>query len=156
MWLCEGKLKGKTAHFRSPSASQKRACLSSLMLEELCKTIQHCCATLQPSRNKRNVGSCWLKSLTSFKLRATNSQQHAATCNRVCILTQHVTPNNVGTMLANHVASVNLHGALGLTGHFVVDVKIGRASCTSNIMRMLRTEIPIQFPPMDSNLAPDF
>ena len=27
MWLCEGKLKVKTAHFRLPSASQKRACL---------------------------------------------------------------------------------------------------------------------------------
>ena len=31
MWLCEGKLKLKTAHFRLPSASQKRACLSSLL-----------------------------------------------------------------------------------------------------------------------------
>ena len=30
MWLCEGKLKVKIAHFRLPSASQKRACLSSL------------------------------------------------------------------------------------------------------------------------------
>ena len=31
MWLCEGKLKVKTAHFQLPSASQKRACLSSLL-----------------------------------------------------------------------------------------------------------------------------
>ena len=31
MWLCEDKLKGKTADFRWPSASQKRACLSSLL-----------------------------------------------------------------------------------------------------------------------------
>ena len=31
MRSCEDKLKGKTAHFRLPSASQKRACLSSLM-----------------------------------------------------------------------------------------------------------------------------
>ena len=30
MWLCEDKLKRKTVHFRLPSASQKRACLSSL------------------------------------------------------------------------------------------------------------------------------
>ena len=30
MWLCAGKLKVKTAHFRLTSASQKRACLSSL------------------------------------------------------------------------------------------------------------------------------
>ena len=41
-----------------------------------------------PSRNKRNVGSCWLKSLTGFKLCAT-------TCNRVCKRTQHVTSNIV-------------------------------------------------------------
>ena len=31
MRSCEDKLKGKTARFRLPSASQKRACLSSLM-----------------------------------------------------------------------------------------------------------------------------
>ena len=35
MWLCENRSKGKTAHFRLPSASQKRACLSSLMMEAL-------------------------------------------------------------------------------------------------------------------------
>ena len=34
MWLCEDKLKGKTAHFRLPSASQKRACLSSLLANQ--------------------------------------------------------------------------------------------------------------------------
>ena len=34
MWLCEDKLKGKTAHFRLPSASQKRACLSSLSKDD--------------------------------------------------------------------------------------------------------------------------
>ena len=32
MWLCEGKLKVKISYFRLPSASQKCACLSSLML----------------------------------------------------------------------------------------------------------------------------
>ena len=32
MGSCEDKLKGKTAHFRLPSASQKRACLSSLII----------------------------------------------------------------------------------------------------------------------------
>ena len=31
MWLCEDKLKGKTGHFRLPSPSQKRTCLSSLL-----------------------------------------------------------------------------------------------------------------------------
>ena len=57
------------------------------MLEELCKRIQHCCATLRRSRNERNVGSCWFKGLTGFKLCATtpnNMQQGvqtAMTCN---------------------------------------------------------------------------
>ena len=53
------------------------------MLEELCKRIQHCCASLRRSRNKRNVGSCRLKSLTGFKPCATtrsNIQQHATGC----------------------------------------------------------------------------
>ena len=35
MWLCEDKLKGKIAHFRLPSASQKCARLSSLITPEL-------------------------------------------------------------------------------------------------------------------------
>ena len=54
--------------------------------------IQHCCATLWRSRNQRNVGSRWLKSLTAFKLCLTeqltttrnNMQQGVqtdATCN---------------------------------------------------------------------------
>ena len=57
------------------------------VLEELCKRIQHCFATLRRSQNKRNVGSCWLKSLTSFKLCATTSNnmqqgvQTDASCN---------------------------------------------------------------------------
>ena len=33
MWLCEDKLKGETADVRLPSASQKCACLSSLLDE---------------------------------------------------------------------------------------------------------------------------
>ena len=51
------------------------------MLKELCKHIQHRCNRLQRSRNKRNVGSCWVKSLTSFKLCATtpNNMQQQAT-----------------------------------------------------------------------------
>ena len=60
-----------------------RASLAPTVLEEPCKRIQHCCATLRRSRNKRNVESCWLKSLTGFKLCATtrnNIQQHATGC----------------------------------------------------------------------------
>ena len=54
--------------------------------------IQNCCATLQRSWNKRNIGirSCWMKSLTGFKLCAT-------TCNRVGKRTQHITSNNFGS-----------------------------------------------------------
>ena len=50
------------------------------MLEELSKQIQHYCATPRRSLNKGNVGSCWVKNLTNFKLCATtpnNTQQHA-------------------------------------------------------------------------------
>ena len=35
MRWCEGKLKVKIAHFRLPSASQKRACLSSLLTKRI-------------------------------------------------------------------------------------------------------------------------
>ena len=31
MWLCEGKSTVKIGHFRGPSVSQKRACISSLL-----------------------------------------------------------------------------------------------------------------------------
>ena len=36
MWLCERKLKVKIAHFRLPSAYEKRDCLSSLLCSKLC------------------------------------------------------------------------------------------------------------------------
>ena len=53
------------------------------MLEELCKRIQHCCARLRRSRNKRNVGGCWLLA---------NNSQHcwmlnvAPACTPCCML----------------------------------------------------------------------
>ena len=37
-----------------------------------CKRAQHCCATLRRSQDNRNVGTCWAKSLTGFKLYATS------------------------------------------------------------------------------------
>ena len=82
------------------------ACVAPTILEELCKRIQHCCATLRRPRNKRNIGSCWLKSLTGFKLYATtpnNSQQ-------LCKRTHHVISNNLG--IAGQYCCVSLHGAL--------------------------------------------
>ena len=47
MWLCEEKLKGKTAHFRLPSAFQNRGCLSSL--------------TAELGRLKRASGAPWVR-----------------------------------------------------------------------------------------------
>ena len=46
---------------------------------KLRKRIQSCNSTLRRSRNRRNVGSWWLKKLTGFQLCAAtpNSQQHA-------------------------------------------------------------------------------
>ena len=54
--------------------------------KELCKWIQHCCITLQRSRNKRNVGSFWLKILTSFKLCTTtpNIMQQGVQMDTTC------------------------------------------------------------------------
>ena len=57
-----------TTHMTLETACVQCACVAPTMLEELCKRIQHCCATLRRPRNKRNVGSYWLKSLTGFKL----------------------------------------------------------------------------------------
>ena len=72
-------------------------CNASAWLQQCWKScanvrIQNCCATLRRSRNKRNVGSCWLKSLTGFKLCAS-----ARTCNKGYKRTQHVSSNNVGS-----------------------------------------------------------
>ena len=72
------------------------------MLEELWKRIQHCCATLRRSRNKRNVGSRWLKSLTGFKLCATtsNNMQQGVQTDATCNIQQ------CWELLANNVLSV--------------------------------------------------
>ena len=58
------------------------------------KRIQHCCTTLWRSRNKRNVASFWLKSLTGFKLCATtrNNMQQGVQTDATCNI-----PNNVGS-----------------------------------------------------------
>ena len=57
-----------TTHMTLETARVQCACVAPTMLEELFKRIQHCCATLRRPRNKTNVGSYWLKSLTGFKL----------------------------------------------------------------------------------------
>ena len=72
------------------------------MLEELCKQIQHCCATLRRSQNKRNIRSCWLKSLTGFKICATtsNNMQQGVQTDATCNIQQ------CWELLVNNVASV--------------------------------------------------
>jgi len=59
-----------------------KMCVAPTMLEELCKWIQQCCATLQWSRNKRNVGSCWLCATTR-----NNMQGCANWCNITSVCT---------------------------------------------------------------------
>ena len=54
---------------------------------------------------QKNVGSCWLKSLTGFKLCAT-------TCNRVCKRTQHVTSTNVRSCWPTMLHPLIFHWAL--------------------------------------------
>ena len=49
---------------------------------------------------KLNVRSCWLKSLTGFKLCA-----RATTCNKVYKRTQHVSSNNVGSCWPRKLSS---------------------------------------------------
>ena len=56
MWLCEGKFKVKIAHFRLPSASQKRACLSFLI----------CNGSVQFQIKPRSIDDAELDHLTLF------------------------------------------------------------------------------------------
>ena len=59
-----------------------------------CKRLQHCCATLRRSQNNRNVGTCWAKSLTGFKLYATSAKK----CQHCCgsLQTDTTSHNSVG------------------------------------------------------------
>ena len=79
----------------------------------VCKRIQHFCATLWRSRNKRIVGSCWLKSLTGFKLCATtsNNMQQGVQTDATCNIQQ------CWELLANDNASVCTGLKTHLTGH---------------------------------------
>ena len=79
-----------TTHETLEAERNERAWHPPTMLEELCKRIQHCCATLRKSRNKRNVGSCWVKSLTGFKLCAVsrNNMQQGVQTDVPCSIQQ--------------------------------------------------------------------
>ena len=59
MWLCEDRSKGKTTHFRLPSASQKRSQMK-VFLDEFLNNIWHARATILNPMGKVtlfNVGS---------------------------------------------------------------------------------------------------
>ena len=75
----------------------KCACVAPAMVGELCKRIQHCCATLRRSdrTNKEMLGvSQCFRSLTDFKLCATTL---LTICNRVFKRSQHLISYNVGS-----------------------------------------------------------
>ena len=65
------------------------------MLEELCKRIQHCCATLRRSRNEEKCWELLAEKFDRFQTLRNNTPQHPTTRNRVCKRTQQVTSNNV-------------------------------------------------------------
>ena len=81
-------------------------CVAPKMFEGLCKQIQRCCATPRRSWNKRTVKSCWLKSLTGFKLCATtpnNTQQHATRCANEHIFACSMP--DLGALLLSHASN---------------------------------------------------
>ena len=57
-----------TTHKTLKTMCNLRSWRKQLMLEEVCKRIQHCCATLRRSQSKGNLGSCWLKTLLAKKV----------------------------------------------------------------------------------------
>ena len=64
-----------------------------------CKRAQHCCATLRRSQNNGNVGTCWAKSLTCFKLYATSANIALVPCKWA---------QQCWVLLADNVASVGM------------------------------------------------
>ena len=65
------------------------------------KRAQHCCATLRRSQNNRNVGTCWAKNLTGFKLYATSANK----CQHCCgSMQKDATSHNI--VGPNNIASV--------------------------------------------------
>ena len=75
------------------------------MLEELCKRIRHCCATLRRLRNKKMLG------VVGWKVWAVSNlaQQHATTFNNIQQSVQTVATCNIQQcweLLVNYVASV--------------------------------------------------
>ena len=71
--------------------------MAPTMLEELCKRIQHCCATLRRSRNEEKCWELLAEKFDRFQTLRNNTQRHPTTRNRVCKRTQHLTSDNVGS-----------------------------------------------------------
>ena len=62
-----------TTHKALKTVCTPRAWPQQLMFEEVCKRIQHCCATLRRSQKKRNVGSCYIRVHSTANTDATTS-----------------------------------------------------------------------------------
>ena len=73
-----------------------------------CKRAQHCCATLRRSQNNRNVGTCWAKRFTGFKLYATSANIVVVPCKRTQQVTTLLGPTMLGAV--GQQCCVRLHG----------------------------------------------
>ena len=82
-----------------------------------CKRTEHCCATLRRSQNNRNVGTCWAKSLTGFKLYATSANTVVVPCKRTQQITTLLGPTILGVV--GQQCCVRLHGPLETVEEFV-------------------------------------
>ena len=74
-----------------------------------CKRAQHCCATLRRSQNNGNVGTCWVKSLTSLKLCVTSANVVVVPSKRTQVTTL-LGPTMLGVV--GQQCCVRLHGPL--------------------------------------------
>ena len=87
-----------------------------------CKRTHHCCATLRWSQNNRNVGTCWAKSLTGFKLYATSANK----CQHCCgsMQTDATSHNIVGL---NNVGCCwpTMHGPWAERAHSFLPIHLG-------------------------------
>ena len=70
----------------------------------------HANATLRRSQNNGNVGTCWAKSLTSFKLYATSANIVVVPCKRTQQVTILLGPTMLGAV--GQQCCVRLHGPL--------------------------------------------
>ena len=101
-------------------------------------------AALQRSRNKRDVGSCWLKRLTGFKLCAAtrNNMQQGVQADATCNIQQCL------ELLVNNVASV-CTGLYSYSGSFrkkgdVLMLFFENQQFNNNLRIMMRVSVMLE------------